>query len=102
MEPITLNWYLALSAVLFIIGVLGVLLRRNAIVILMSVEIMLNAVNLSLVAISQALGETSGQILVFFVMSVAAAEAAIGLALVIALFRRKTSVDVQTLSLFRR
>jgi len=102
MEPVTLNWYLALSAVLFTIGVLGVLLRRNAIVILMSVEIMLNAVNLSLVAISQALGETSGQILVFFVMSVAAAEAAIGLALVIALFRRKTSVDVQTLSLFRR
>ncbi|MCA0269485.1 MAG: NADH-quinone oxidoreductase subunit NuoK [Bacteroidetes bacterium] len=102
MEPVTLNWYLALSAVLFIIGVLGVLLRRNAIVILMSVEIMLNAVNLSLVALSQAMGETSGQILVFFVMSVAAAEAAIGLALVIALFRRKTSVDVQTLSLFRR
>lgn len=102
MEPVTLNWYLALSAVLFTIGVLGVLLRRNAIVILMSVEIMLNAVNLSLVAISQALGETSGQILVFFVMSVAAAEAAIGLALVIALFRRKSSVDVQTISLFRR
>lgn len=102
MEPVTLNWYLALSAVLFTIGVLGVLLRRNAIVILMSVEIMLNAVNLSLVALSQAMGETSGQILVFFVMSVAAAEAAIGLALVIALFRRKTSVDIQTISLFRR
>jgi NADH-quinone oxidoreductase subunit K len=97
----TLNWYLALSAVLFVIGVLGVLLRRNVIVILMSVELMLNAVNLTLVAFSQAMGDVSGQILVFFVMSVAAAEAAIGLAIVIAIFRNKLTVDVNDLNLFR-
>ncbi|HYE58861.1 MAG TPA: NADH-quinone oxidoreductase subunit NuoK [Rhodothermales bacterium] len=97
----TLNWYLALSAVLFSLGVLGVLVRRNAIVILMSVELMLNAVNLSLVAISQSLGDVAGQVLVFFVMSVAAAEAAIGLALVIALFRRKVTVDVTEINLFK-
>ena len=102
MEAVTLNWYLGLSALLFTLGVLGVLLRRNAIVILMSVELMLNAVNLSLVAISQAIGDTSGQILVFFVMSVAAAEAAIGLALIIALFRGKMDVDIQHVNLFRR
>jgi NADH-quinone oxidoreductase subunit K len=97
----TLNWYLSLSAVLFSLGVLGVLVRRNAIVILMSVELMLNAVNLTLVAISQSLGDVAGQVLVFFVMSVAAAEAAIGLALVIALFRRKVSVDVTEINLFK-
>lgn len=97
----TLNWYLSLSAVLFSLGVLGVLVRRNAIVILMSVELMLNAVNLTLVAISQSMGDVAGQVLVFFVMSVAAAEAAIGLALVIALFRRKVSVDVTEINLFK-
>ena len=97
----TLNWYLALSTVLFVIGVMGVLLRRNVIVILMSVELMLNAVNLTLVAVSQALGDVSGQILVFFVMSVAAAEAAIGLAIVIAIFRNKLTVDINDLNLFR-
>jgi NADH-quinone oxidoreductase subunit K len=98
---ITLNWYLSLSAVLFTIGVLGVLFRRNVIVILMSVELMLNAVNLTLVAFSQFLGDVAGQILVFFVMSVAAAEAAIGLAIVIALFRRKETVDVTEFNLFK-
>jgi NADH-quinone oxidoreductase subunit K len=97
----SLNWYLALSAVLFVIGVLGVLLRRNVIVILMSVELMLNAVNLTLVAASQTLGDVSGQILVFFVMSVAAAEAAIGLALVIAIFRNKLTVDINEINLFK-
>ena len=97
----TLNWYLSLSAVLFSIGVLGVLVKRNAIVLLMSVELMLNAVNLTLVALSQSMGDVSGQILVFFVMAVAAAEAAIGLALVIALFRRKESVDVTEINLFK-
>ena len=97
----TLNWYLSLSAILFTFGVLGVLLRRNVIVILMSVELMLNAVNLSLVALSQAMGDVDGQILVFFVMAVAASEAAIGLALVIALFRRKVSVDVAEVNLFK-
>ena len=98
---ITLAWYLSLSAVLFVIGVLGVLLRRNAIVILMSIELMLNAVNLTLVAFSQSMGDVAGQILVFFVMSVAAAEAAVGLAIVIALFRKKVTVDVTEFNLFK-
>ena len=96
-----LPWYLSLSAVLFVIGVLGVLLRRNAIVVFMSVELMLNAVNLTLVAFSQSMGDVSGQVLVFFVMSVAAAEAAIGLAIVIALFRKKLTVDISQFNLFR-
>jgi NADH-quinone oxidoreductase subunit K len=98
---VTLNWYLSLSAVLFTLGVLGVMLRRNAIVILMSVELMLNSVNLTLVALSQSIGDVSGQVLVFFVMSVAAAEAAIGLAIVIAIFRNKLTVDVSQINLFR-
>ena len=98
---LTLNWYLSLSAVLFTIGVLGVLLRRNVIVVFLSIELMLNAVNLSLVAFSQYFGDVDGQILVFFVMSVAAAEAAVGLAIVIALFRNKLSVNVDDFNLFR-
>ncbi|HUF09908.1 MAG TPA: NADH-quinone oxidoreductase subunit NuoK [Rhodothermales bacterium] len=98
---VPLNWYLALSAVLFTIGVLGVLLRRNVIVIFMSVELMLNAVNLTLVAFSQFLSELSGQILVFFVISVAAAEAAVGLAIVIALFRRRVTINVDELNLLK-
>lgn len=98
---ITVNWYMTLSAVLFVIGVLGVLLRRNAIVILMSVELMLNAVNLTLITLSQSMGDTAGQILVFFVMAVAAAEAAVGLAIVIAIFRNKLTVDVTQINLFR-
>lgn len=98
---LTLNWYLSISAVLFTIGVLGVLLRRNAIVIFLSIELMLNAVNLTLVAFSQYFGDVDGQILVIFVMSVAAAEAAIGLAIVIALFRNKMTVNVNDINLFR-
>ena len=96
-----ITWYLSLSAVLFTIGVLGVMLRRNVIVVFLSVELMLNAVNLSLVAFSQAFGDVDGQILVFFVMSVAAAEAAVGLAIVIALFRNKMTVNVDEIRLFR-
>ena len=96
-----LTWYLSLSAVLFTIGVLGVLLRRNVIVVFLSIELMLNAVNLSLVAFSQSFGDVDGLILVFFVMSVAAAEAAVGLAIVIALFRNTLSVNVDEMSLFR-
>lgn len=95
------TWYLALSAILFTIGVLGVLLRRNVIVIFLSVELMLNAVNLSLVAFSQSFGHVDGQILVFFVMSVAAAEAAVGLAIVIALYRNALSVNVDEFNLLR-
>ncbi len=96
-----ITWYLSLSAVLFTIGVLGVLLRRNVIVIILSVELMLNAVNLTLVAFSQAFGDVDGQILVFFVMSVAAAEAAVGLAIVIAMFRNKLTINVDEIRLFR-
>jgi NADH-quinone oxidoreductase subunit K len=98
---ITLNWYLTLSALLFSMGVIGFLFRRNAIVMLMCVELMLNSVNITLVAFSQYLGDVSGQILVFFVMSVAAAEAAVGLALIIALFRNKMTVDVSKINLFK-
>ena len=91
---------LAVSAILFTIGVAGVLLRRNAIVIFMCVELMLNAVNLTFVALSQAYG-SSGQVFVFFVMPVAAAEAAVGLAIILAVFRHTTSVDLKTNTLLQ-
>jgi NADH-quinone oxidoreductase subunit K len=89
---VTLNHYLALSAVLFAIGTAGVFLRRNLITILLSVEVMLNAVNLTFVAAGRYWQQADGQIIVFFVMTVAAAEAAVGLAIVIALFRHKESL----------
>ena len=91
-EP-TLNSYLALSAVLFSIGTAGVFLRRNLITVLLSIEIMLNAVNLTFVAVGRYLGSVDGQIITFFVMTVAAAEAAVGLAIIIALFRHKESLS---------
>ena len=91
-EP-TLNSYLALSAVLFAIGTAGVFLRRNLITLLLSIEIMLNAVNLTFVAADRYLQSVDGQIIVFFVMTVAAAEAAVGLAIIIALFRHKESLS---------
>jgi NADH-quinone oxidoreductase subunit K len=93
-EP-TLNSYLALSAVLFAIGTAGVFLRRNLITILLSIEVMLNAVNLTFVAVDRFTGRgtVDGQIIVFFVMTVAAAEAAVGLAIVIALFRHKETLN---------
>jgi len=90
---ITLNHYLVLSAILFVIGTAGVFLRRNVITILLSIEIMLNAVNLTFVAFGRALGTVDGQIIVFFVMTVAAAEAAVGLAIVIPLFRHHESLN---------
>jgi NADH-quinone oxidoreductase subunit K len=90
---IPLSHYLVLSAVLFSLGAAGVFLRRNLITILLSIEIMLNAVNLSFVAFGRAAGDLDGQIITFFVMTVAAAEAAVGLALVIALFRHKESLN---------
>ena len=89
---IPLDYYLILSALLFVTGVIGVVTRRNAIVIFMSLELMLNAVNLSLVAFSSFLGDTAGQMFVFFIMAVAAAEAAVGLAIVLSLFRNKQTV----------
>ena len=90
---IPLNHYLIVSAMLFAIGTTGVLLRRNLITILLSIEIMLNAVNLSFVAFGRQLGSVDGQIIVFFVMTVAAAEAAVGLAIVISLFRHRESLN---------
>jgi NADH-quinone oxidoreductase subunit K len=91
---------LGLSAVLFVLGVAGVLLRRNAIVVFMCVELMLNAVNLSFVALSQVHG-LGGQVMVFFVMTVAAAEAAVGLAIILAVFRHAQSVDLRQLNLLK-
>ena len=90
---VPLNYYLILSAVVFAIGVLGVLLRRNLIVILMSIELMLNAVNLTFIAFSRFLGSMAGQVIVFFVMAVAAAEAVIGLAIIISVFRHRQTLD---------
>lgn len=98
---IPLEYYLSLSALLFIIGVFGVISRRNAIIIFMCIELMLNAVNLSLVAFSAYLGDPAGQIFVFFVMAVAAAEAAVGLAIVLALFRLKQTVYVDEVNLLK-
>ena len=98
---ITLNDYLALSAFLFAVGVTGVLTRRNAIVVFMCIEMMLNSVNLTLVAYSSYLGNITGQVLVFFVMAVAAAEAAVGLAIVIALFRNKQTVNIDEINILK-
>jgi NADH-quinone oxidoreductase subunit K len=91
---------LLLSALLFAIGVAGVLARRNAIIVFMCVELMLNAVNLSFVALSQVLG-LGGQVIVFFVMTVAAAEAAVGLAIILAIFRHTRSVDLKNINLLQ-
>jgi NADH-quinone oxidoreductase subunit K len=97
----SLNDYLVLSGVLFAIGSAGVFLRRNLITILLSVEIMLNAANLAFVAFGRALGTVDGQIIVFFVMTVAAAEAAVGLAIIIALFRHRESLNPDTFTVLK-
>jgi NADH-quinone oxidoreductase subunit K len=94
MQETQLYFYLTLSAVIFSIGVLGVLTRKNAIVVFMCIELMLNAVNLSLVTFSTAFGDAQAQVLVFLVMAVAAAEAAVGLAIILSVFRNFYSVDV--------
>lgn len=98
---IPISWYLTLSAVLFLVGVLGFFLKRNIIALLLSVEIMLNAVNLTFVAFSTQHGRISGQVFVFFVLVVAAAEAAVGLALVIAMFRNRESLNVDRSNLLK-
>lgn len=98
---IEVDWYLALSAILFTIGLVGVLIRRNAIVIFMCVELMLNAVNLTLISFSAYHGDVTGQILVFFSLAVAAAEAVIGLAIILAIFRNNLSVDITKVNLLR-
>lgn len=97
----SLSNYLIVSAVLFMIGAAGVMFRKNVIVIFMCVELMLNAVNLTLIAFSQFMGDQSGQILVFFVMTVAAAEAAVGLAIVISVYRNKETVEIDKLNLLK-
>jgi NADH-quinone oxidoreductase subunit K len=98
---VPLSHYLILSAILFGLGVLGVLVRRNGIVIFMCIELMLNAVNLTFVAFSRFFQALDGQVFVFFVMTVAAAEAAVGLAIIIAIFRHKESVDVDDVNLLK-
>lgn len=101
MESVNIDWYLALSAVLFTIGIVGVLIRTNGIVIFMCVELMLNAVNLSLISFSSYHGNIDGQVLVFLSLAVAAAEAVVGLAIIIAIFRNNLSVDISQINLLR-
>ncbi len=101
MPEVTINWYIALSALLFTIGALGVLVRRNALIIFMSIELMLNAANLAFVSLAHHLGDLGGQIFVFFVMTVAAAEVAVGLALIVAIFRNKATINIDNINAMR-
>ena len=98
---ITVTHYVALSAILFVIGVVGVLIRRNAILIFMSVELMLNAANMAFVAFARHFDRLDGQIISFFVMTVAAAEVAVGLALIVTIFKTKRSIDVDEINLMK-
>ena len=95
---VPINYYIILSAILFTLGVVGVLIRRNALIIFMSVELMLNAANLAMVAFSSVIQSFSGQIFVFFVIAVAAAEVAVGLALIVEIFKSKRSIDVDQMN----
>lgn len=97
----TINYFLILALMIFSIGVIGVLLRRNAIIVFMSIELMLNSVNLVFITFSTYLGNTTGQIFVFFIMTVAAAEAAIGLAIIIALFRNKETINIDEINILK-
>lgn len=97
-QGIPLNHYILLSSVIFTVGVIGVLIRRNAIVIFMSVELMLNAVNLLLTAFSVYHGDASGQVFVFFIMALAAAGVAVGLAIIVMIYRNTNSVDINVLN----
>src|SRR5687768_8278026 len=101
MLPVPTGFYLVLSAVLFTIGVIGVLVKRNPIVIFMCIELMLNAVNLSFVALGRHFGHVNGQMYVIFVMAVAAAEVAIGLGIIVAIFRTKESIDIDEVNLLK-
>jgi len=98
---VPMEYYLVLSAFMFIVGVAGVLTRRNAIVVFMSIELMLNSANLSLITFSSFMGNPVGQLFVFFVMTVAAAEAAVGLAIIIALFRNKQTVNIDEINILK-
>jgi NADH-quinone oxidoreductase subunit K len=101
MPEVTVEWYVALSVILFSIGALGVLIRRNALIIFMSIELMLNSANLAFVAFARNFNDVDGQIFVFFVITVAAAEVAVGLALVVAIFRSKKSINIDELNLMK-
>lgn len=101
LNGIPINYYILLSAILFIIGAVGVMARRNAIIIFMCIELMLNAVNLLLVAFSTLHGDASGQVFVFFIMAVAAAEVAVGLAILSMIYRNIKSIDIDLLSKLR-
>jgi len=98
---VSLNSYIILSMIVFAIGVFGFLTRKNIIIIFMSIELMLNAVNISLVAFSYYMQDIKGHIMVFFIISVAAAEAAIGLAILIALFRNRPTVDIDEINIMK-
>ena len=98
LSSVPLSYYLAISALLFTMGALGVLVRRNPLIIFMSVELMLNSANLAFIAFARNMNTMSGQIIVLFVMSVAAAEVAVGLALIVIIFRNKHSIDVDLMS----
>ncbi len=98
MMAVPLNWYLILSAVVFSIGIFGFLTRKNIIIMFLSIELMLNGVNISLIAFSHYLQDLRGQVFVFFIIAVAAAEAAIGLAIIMALFRNKSTAHVDEMS----
>lgn len=100
-QGVPLNHYLIFCSVIFAIGVIGVLIRRNVIIIMMSIELMLNSVNLLLAAFSAYRGDASGQVFVFFIMALAAAEVAVGLAIVIMVYRNTKSVDIESLSKLR-
>lgn len=95
---VTPGWYMSLGAALFVVGAAGLLLRRNALIMFMSVEVMLNAVNLTFIAAGQALGQLDGQVAVFFVLVVAAAEVVVGLAIIVAVFRRRATASVDELA----
>jgi NADH-quinone oxidoreductase subunit K len=101
MHPITTAHYLALSGALLLIGTLGVLTRRNIVVILMSIELILNAVNINLVAFSKHLGQVNGQIFAIFIITVAVGEAAVGLGILIAMFRNKETVQADEIDLLK-
>jgi len=98
---INASWYLALSVVLFAIGALGVLIRRNVLIMFMCVELMLNAANLAFVSFARTLQDIGGQVLVFFVLVVAAAEVVVGLGIVVAIFRRRANTDADDLHLMK-
>ena len=98
---IPIEYYLVLSAFMFSVGIVGVLTRRNAIVVFMCIELMLNSANLTLITYSSYLGDVGGQLFVFFVMAVAAAEAAVGLAIIIAIFRNKLTVNIDEINILK-